>query len=106
MGCVACHACHGCVTDFRPILGNPMEVTHVTSPGHVYIFPHSGNLLPLARISTTLPPYHLVGLLVDPVADLMSAGPNGPCPYPGEPSVTLTIQVVYLFPFHDLLLSL
>src|SRR5258707_1403580 len=35
-GCVTCHACHGCVTDFRPILGNPMEVTHVTSPGHVY----------------------------------------------------------------------
>src|SRR5258708_34955347 len=24
---------------FRPILGNPMEVTHVTSLGHVYIFP-------------------------------------------------------------------
>src|SRR5260221_10056139 len=39
-GCVTCHACHGCVTDFRPILGNPVEVTHVTSPGHVYIFPH------------------------------------------------------------------
>ncbi len=37
---VTCHPCHGCVTDFRPILGNPMEVTHVTSPGHVYIFPH------------------------------------------------------------------
>src|SRR5258708_15595430 len=34
-GCVTCHACHGCVTDFRPILGNPVEVTHVTSPGHV-----------------------------------------------------------------------
>ena len=34
-GCVTCHTCHGCVTDFRPILGNPMEVTHVTSPGHV-----------------------------------------------------------------------
>src|SRR5260370_38020451 len=40
MGCVTCHTCHGCVTDFRPILGNPVEVTHVTSPGHVYIFPH------------------------------------------------------------------
>src|SRR5258707_14921268 len=38
-GCVTCHTCHGCVTDFRPILGNPMEVTLVTSPGHVYIFP-------------------------------------------------------------------
>src|SRR5258707_9888670 len=38
-GRVTCHACHGCVKDFRPILGNPVEVTHVTSPGHVYIFP-------------------------------------------------------------------
>src|SRR5258708_4725276 len=38
-GGVTCHACHGCVTDFRPILGNPVEVTHVTSLGHVYIFP-------------------------------------------------------------------
>src|SRR5260370_33268811 len=36
-GCVTCHTCHSCVTDFRPILGNPVEVTHVTSPGHVYI---------------------------------------------------------------------
>src|SRR5260221_7965921 len=33
MGCVTCQACHGCVTDFRPILGNPVEVTHVTSLG-------------------------------------------------------------------------
>src|SRR5258708_22328333 len=40
MGCVTCHACHSCVTDFRLILGNPVEVTHVTSLGHVYIFPH------------------------------------------------------------------
>ena len=23
------------------------------------------------------------------MADLMSAGPNRPCPYPGEPSVTI-----------------
>ena len=38
-GCVTCHTCHGCVTDFKPILGNPMEVTHVTSPGHIYVFP-------------------------------------------------------------------
>ena len=44
MGCVTCHACHGCVTDFRPILGNPVEVTHVTSLGHVYIF-HHGQLI-------------------------------------------------------------
>jgi len=34
-----------------------------------------------------------VGLLVDLVADLMSAGPNGPCPYPGELSVTLIESV-------------
>src|SRR5258708_37231965 len=35
MGDVTCHTCHGCMMDFRPILGNPMGVTHVTSPGHV-----------------------------------------------------------------------
>src|SRR5260221_7720408 len=40
MGCVTCHTCHSCVTDSRPIVGNSMEVTHMTSPGHVYIFPH------------------------------------------------------------------
>jgi len=40
MGCVTCHTRHASVTDFRPILGNPVEVTHVTSPGHVYSFPH------------------------------------------------------------------
>src|SRR5258705_5517734 len=39
MGCVTCHTCHGCVMDFRPILVNPMKVTHVTSPGDVYILP-------------------------------------------------------------------
>src|SRR5258708_36202947 len=37
MGCVTCHTCHSCMMDFRPILGNPMEVTHVTSLDHVYI---------------------------------------------------------------------
>src|SRR5258708_40298444 len=30
------------MADFRPILGNPVEVTHVTSSGHVYSFPHEG----------------------------------------------------------------
>src|SRR5260221_5491693 len=44
MGCVTCHACHGCVTDFRPILGNPVEVTHVTSPGHVRSEEHTSEL--------------------------------------------------------------
>src|SRR5260221_4399310 len=42
MGCVTCHTCHASMTDFSPILGNPVEVTHVTSPGHVYSFPHLG----------------------------------------------------------------
>ncbi len=27
------------------------------------------------------------------MADLMSAGPNGPCPYPGELSVTVSSSV-------------
>ena len=30
------------------------------------------------------------------MADLMSAGPNGPCPYPGELSVTLAPQILDL----------
>src|SRR5258708_26177433 len=38
-GCVTCHTCHSCMTDFRPIFGNPMEVTHVTSLALVYSFP-------------------------------------------------------------------
>jgi len=46
MGGVTCHTCHGCVTDFRPILGNPMEVTHVTSLGHVYISHAKGTSFP------------------------------------------------------------
>src|SRR5258708_35189466 len=33
------------MADFRPILGNPVEVTHVTSSGHVYSFPHEGTCL-------------------------------------------------------------
>src|SRR5258708_29930192 len=37
MGCVTCHTCHASMMDFRPILGNPVEVTHVPSPGHVYV---------------------------------------------------------------------
>ena len=47
-GDVTCHTCHGCVTDFRPILGNPMEVTHVTSLGHVCIY------FPMLRELTSL----------------------------------------------------
>src|SRR5258707_5023853 len=55
-GCVTCHTCHGCVTDFRPILGNPVEVAHMTSPGTVYISYAKGTYFPLARISTMIPP--------------------------------------------------
>ncbi len=40
MGCITCHICHSCVTDFRPILGNPVEVTHVTSQV-MYIVSHA-----------------------------------------------------------------
>src|SRR5258707_6580492 len=45
----------GCVTDFRPILGNPVEVAHMTSPGTVYISHTKGTYFPLARISTMIP---------------------------------------------------
>src|SRR5258708_21824170 len=55
MGCVACHTCHGCVTDFRPILGNPVEVAHMISPGTVYISHTKGTYFPLARISSSIP---------------------------------------------------
>ena len=54
-GCVTCHTCHGCVTDFRPILGNPVEVAHMTSPGTVYISHAKGTYFPLARISNMIP---------------------------------------------------
>src|SRR5258708_29062780 len=39
-GCVTCHTSHGCVTHFRPILGNLVEVTLVTSP-FMYIVSHT-----------------------------------------------------------------
>src|SRR5258708_18046702 len=39
-GCVTCHTCHGCVTHFRPILGNIVEVTLVTFP-ILYIVSHA-----------------------------------------------------------------
>ena len=35
-GCVTRHTRHASVTHFRPILGNIVEVTLVTSPKHVY----------------------------------------------------------------------
>ena len=35
-GCVTRHACHASVTHFRPISGNIVEVTLMTSPKHVY----------------------------------------------------------------------
>src|SRR5258707_3697084 len=56
MGCVTCHTCHGCMMDFRPILGNPVEVAHMTSPGTVYISHTKGTYFPLARISSMIPP--------------------------------------------------
>src|SRR5258708_14915330 len=51
MGCVTCHACHGHVTDFRPILGNPMEVTHVS---YSCDFPGSCIYFPMLRELTSL----------------------------------------------------
>ena len=39
-GCVTRHTCHGCVTHFRPILGNIVEVTLVTFP-ILYIVSHT-----------------------------------------------------------------
>src|SRR5258708_35919784 len=39
-GCVRCHTSHGCVTHFRPILGNLVEATLMTSP-FMYIVSHA-----------------------------------------------------------------
>src|SRR5258708_37453720 len=39
-GCVTCHTSHGCMTHFRPILGNLVEVTLMTSP-FMYIVSHA-----------------------------------------------------------------
>src|SRR5260221_3693109 len=39
-GCVTCHTSHGCVTHLRPIFGNLVEVTLVTSP-FMYIVSHT-----------------------------------------------------------------
>src|SRR6266436_7212646 len=38
--CVTCHTRHTSVTDFRPKLGNPVEVTLMTSP-KLYIVSHA-----------------------------------------------------------------
>ena len=55
-GCVTCHTRHASVTHFRPILGNIVEVTLVTSP-LMYIISHTkGTGFPLARITTMTPP--------------------------------------------------
>ena len=41
------------------------------------------------------------------MADLMSAGPNRPCPYPGEPSVTgcKMIILILMVPFNNISLQ-
>src|SRR5260221_11222056 len=56
-GCVTCHTRHASVTDFRPIWGNTVEVAHMTS-SVMYINSHAkGTSLPLARITTMIPPF-------------------------------------------------
>src|SRR5260221_7805654 len=79
MGCVTCHACHGCVTDFRPILGNPVEVTHVTSPGHVYVSHTKG----LAGYFTSFF-FYRPSLLLNTTfsTSFVSLGPTGAWPLP------------------------
>src|SRR5258707_8253445 len=55
-GCVTCHTRHASVTHFRPILGNIVEVTLVTSP-NLYINSHTkGTGFPLVRITIMIPP--------------------------------------------------
>src|SRR5260370_39202807 len=64
-GCITHHTCHASVTHFRPILGNVVEVMRVTS--HI-IYHAKGTYLPLARISTMIPPFPTL-------ADLVTEGP-------------------------------
>src|SRR5258708_30804188 len=45
-GCVTCHTSHGCVTHFRPILGNLVEVTLVTSPFMYIVYHTKGTSFP------------------------------------------------------------
>src|SRR5258708_28795778 len=55
-GCVTRHTRHASVTHFRPILGNIVEVTLVTSP-NLYINSHAkGTGFPLVRITIMIPP--------------------------------------------------
>ena len=68
-GCVTCHTRHAFVTDFRPIWGNTVEVAHMTS-SVMYINSHAkGTSLPLARITTMIPPFEPWDTLADPVTE-------------------------------------
>src|SRR5260221_9088216 len=54
-GCVTRHTRHASVTHFRPILGNIVEVTLVTSP-NLYINSHTkGTGFPSVRITIMIP---------------------------------------------------
>src|SRR6266446_7208699 len=54
-GCVTRHTRHASVTHFRPISGNIVEVTLVTSP-NLYINSHAkGTGFPLVRITIMIP---------------------------------------------------
>src|SRR5258707_13074748 len=79
MGCATCHTHHASVTDFRPILGNPVEVTHVTSPGHVYVSHTKG----LARYFMSFFFYRPSLLLKTTFStSFVSLGPTGAWPLP------------------------
>src|SRR5258708_33159752 len=65
-GCVTRHTCHASVTHFRPISGNIVEVTLVTSP-NLYINSHAkGTGFPLVRMSQGQPV-----LVFSPITDLI-----------------------------------
>src|SRR5258708_27930682 len=52
-----CHTHHASMTVFRPIWGNTVEVAPMTS-SVMYINSHTkGTSLPLARITTMIPPF-------------------------------------------------
>src|SRR5260221_12244848 len=89
-----CHTHNTSMTDFRPIWGNTVEVTHMTS-SVMYINSHAkGTSFPLARITTMIPHLHSELITADPVTEgpALRLSPTLPaCKAfltPGEPVMT------------------
>src|SRR5258708_17265318 len=88
------------MADFRPILGNPVEVTHVTSSGHVYSFPHEGTFQ-ILHIFFFYRPSLLLNTTFS--TSFVSLGPTGAWPLPCAAAFPHSIgflQLLYHFLQH------